>query len=91
MSIGRPTQALSLTDEERDKVELLARRPKSTQAMAQPARIVLNCAAGLTNKELRVAGVGAGDADLTLPTAITLKASARNRSCHDFGMLNMLP
>jgi transposase len=52
MSTGRPTAELALTDEEKDKLELLARRPKSAQAMAQRARIVLNCAAGLSNTEV---------------------------------------
>jgi transposase len=52
MGTGRPTQPLTLTDEERDKLELLARRPKSAQAMAQRARIVLHCAAGMSNSDV---------------------------------------
>src|SRR5580693_5441256 len=49
MRIGRPTKPLDVTAEERQKLELLARRPKSSQALAMRARIVLNCAADLTN------------------------------------------
>lgn len=52
MSTGRPTQPLELKDDEREKLDMLARRPRSTQAMAQRARIVLNCAAGLSNTEV---------------------------------------
>jgi len=49
MGIGRPTKPLNLTAEERDKLTMLARRPKSAQAMAMRARIVLGCDEGLTN------------------------------------------
>ena len=49
MRTGRPTKPLDVTDEERQKLELLARRPKSSQALAMRARIVLNCATELTN------------------------------------------
>src|SRR3954451_10196988 len=52
MSTGRPIQPLNITDDERQKLELLARRPKSAQAMAQRARIVLHCAAGSSNKDV---------------------------------------
>ena len=34
MGIGRPTKPLDLTDEEREKLTMLARRPKSAQATA---------------------------------------------------------
>jgi hypothetical protein len=40
---------LSLTVEERETLERWARRPKSAQALAQRARIVLKCAAGRSN------------------------------------------
>jgi len=43
MGIERPTKPLNLTSEERDKLAMLARRPKSAQAMAMRARIVLGC------------------------------------------------
>ena len=43
---GRPKQELVLSDEERLSLERLANRPKSAQAMALRARIVLTCAAG---------------------------------------------
>ncbi len=49
MRTGRPTKPLEMTEEERQKLELLARRPKSSQAMAMRARIVLSCGAGLNN------------------------------------------
>lgn len=54
MSTGRPIQPLNLTEDERQKLELLVRRPKSAQAMAQRARIVLKCAAGLPNTEVAI-------------------------------------
>jgi transposase len=60
MTIGRPTKPLNVTPEEEEKLSMLARRPKSAQAMALRARIVLGCSAGLSNaevaKRLRVTG-----------------------------------
>jgi len=44
---GRPKSPLILTDDERQKLETWARRPKSTQRLATRARIVLACAEGL--------------------------------------------
>ena len=44
MRKGRPLAILRLTAEERDTLERWARRPKSAQALAQRARVVLACA-----------------------------------------------
>jgi transposase len=49
MGIGRPTKPLNVTSEEREKLAMLARRPKTGQAMAMRARIVLGCDEGLAN------------------------------------------
>ena len=49
---GRPKPLLSLTDDERQKLETWANRPKSTQRLATRARIVLACAEGLDNKDV---------------------------------------
>ena len=49
MAIGRPIPSLTLTTEERQTLEGWARRPKTAQAVAQRARIVLGCAEGKTN------------------------------------------
>ena len=49
VSIGRPTKPLNLSHQEKEKLAMLARRPKSTQAIAMRARIVLACAEGLNN------------------------------------------
>jgi transposase len=49
MRTGRPLKPLTLQPEERTKLELMARRPKTDQRTAQRARIVLDCAAGLSN------------------------------------------
>jgi len=46
---GRPIKPLVLKPEEQSKLELMARRPKTDQRTAQRARIVLDCAAGLSN------------------------------------------
>src|ERR1700733_14535315 len=62
MGIGRPTMPLEVTAEERQKLELLARRPKSSQALAMRARVVLNCADGQTNDAV------AQKLDITRPT-----------------------
>ena len=40
----RPKPALVLTDDERQKLQTIARRPKSAQRLAQRARIILACA-----------------------------------------------
>ena len=60
MGIGCPTKPLNLTAEEKDKLAMLARRPKSAQAMAMRARIVLDCDEGLSNgsvaKKLQITG-----------------------------------
>src|SRR5438128_1299839 len=49
MRTGRPTAELVVTGEEREALERWARRPKTAQALAQRARIVLACATGATN------------------------------------------
>jgi transposase len=46
---GRPKAELSLSDEERQALERLTRRPKSAQAMALRARIILASATGSPN------------------------------------------
>jgi transposase len=60
MAIGRPTKPLNVTPQEKEKLSMLARRPKSAQAIAMRARIVLGCNDGLSNGEvarrLRVTG-----------------------------------
>src|SRR5882672_4055825 len=60
MAIGRPTKPLNLTPEEKEKLAMLARRPKSSQAIAMRARIVLACAEGMSNgaaaSKLRITG-----------------------------------
>jgi transposase len=47
---GRPKALLELTSEEQDQLVRWARRRKSSQALALRSRIVLGCAAGLSNK-----------------------------------------
>lgn len=60
MAIGRPTKPLNVTPAEREKLAMMARRPKSSQAMAMRARIVLGCDEGSSNsmvvKKLRITG-----------------------------------
>lgn len=46
MAVGRPTKALNVTPEEKEKLRMRARRPKSGQALAMRARIVLGCEEG---------------------------------------------
>lgn len=47
---GRRLEALMLTDVEKSELMALAARPKTAQALAERARIVLICAEGLENK-----------------------------------------
>ena len=64
MRLGRPTQPLTLTDDERETLGQWARRPKTAQALAQRARMVLECSMGKTNTavaaELRVSQATVG-------------------------------
>src|ERR1051326_5385840 len=52
MRTGRPKADLIVTEEERERLQQWARRPKSSQALAQRSRIVLECAAGKNNQEV---------------------------------------
>jgi transposase len=58
MQRGRPIPPITLSTEERELLERWARRPKTAQATALRARLILGCAAGKTNtvvaRELRV-------------------------------------
>lgn len=54
MAVGRPIPPLTLKDDEREALERWARRPKTAQALAQRARIVLACATGKTNTAVAV-------------------------------------
>lgn len=49
MRSGRPMPSLPLTMEERETLNRWIRRPKTAQALAQRARIILACATGETN------------------------------------------
>jgi transposase len=54
----------NVTSEEKEKLAMLARRPKSAQAIAMRARIVLGCEEGLSNgevaKKLQITGATVG-------------------------------
>jgi transposase len=52
MRTGRPKKPLEINDEDRDKLQTIARRPKSAQAMAVRARIVLSCGEGMSNSQV---------------------------------------
>lgn len=60
MPTGRPKKPLILTDEEREKLQQCARRPKTAQRLTVRCRIVLRCAEGLPNqamaREMRITG-----------------------------------
>ena len=46
MRTGRPKKPLEIVAADREKLSMIARRPKSAQAMAMRARIVLGCERG---------------------------------------------
>jgi hypothetical protein len=50
MRTGRPKQPLTVTEEERDRLESLAHRARSQALLARRARVVLACAEGLGNQ-----------------------------------------
>ena len=49
MALGRPKVTLVVTTTERETLEQWARRPRTAQALARRARIVLACASGASN------------------------------------------
>jgi len=50
MRTGRPKQPLTITEEERERLESLAHRARSQALLARRARVVLACAEGLDNQ-----------------------------------------
>jgi transposase len=50
--MGRPTKPIELTEEERDKLQQWARRPKIAQRLALRHVFVLGCADGLENRQV---------------------------------------
>jgi transposase len=52
MRIGRPKKPLEITAADREKLSMIARRPKSAQALAIRARIVLSCGQGMSSSEV---------------------------------------
>jgi hypothetical protein len=52
MRTGRPLLTLTVSDEERQTLERWARRPKTAQALARRAEVVLGAAAGERNSSL---------------------------------------
>ena len=52
ISRGRPKAEVELSEDERGKLTTLVARPKSAQALAQRARIVLRCAEGVSNTQV---------------------------------------
>ncbi len=49
---GRPIPPLEITVEEKQSLELIVRRSRSTQAEARRAKAILLCAAGHRNSEV---------------------------------------
>jgi transposase len=52
MRTGRPTPAVVVTQDERETLQNWSRRPKSAQALALRARMILLCAADRSNTEV---------------------------------------
>ena len=52
MRTGRPKQSLTITEEERERLESLAHRARSQPLLARRARVVLGCAEGLDNQSV---------------------------------------
>jgi len=55
MAIGRPLPPLHLSKDERETLERWSRRPKTAQALALRARLILTSAAGNKNREVAAA------------------------------------
>ena len=52
--MGRTASTINLSERVREKLELMASRPKSSQREALRARIFLTCAEGKMNKDVAV-------------------------------------
>src|SRR5215210_7767626 len=52
MRTGRPKKPLQLEPSDKEKLELLARRPKTAQRVALRSKIVLQAAEGFSNQEI---------------------------------------
>jgi transposase len=52
MRTGRPKKAITLQPADKEKLEMLARRPKTAQRLAMRSKIVLRAAEGLPNGEI---------------------------------------
>jgi transposase len=52
MRTGRPKQPLTLAVNDKEKLELLSRRPKTAQRVAMRSKIILRAAEGLSNQEI---------------------------------------
>ena len=63
MAIGRPMPPLILDNTERETLERRVRRPKTAQALALRARMILGCAEGRSNT---VVGADLGVSDETV-------------------------
>ena len=63
MTIGRPMPPLILDDVERETLQRWVRRPRTAQALALRARIILACAEGRSNTAV---GVELGVSDETV-------------------------
>jgi len=64
MRTGRPKKALEIAGADHEKLRMMALRPRSTQAMAMRARIVLQCGQGMSNsavaRKLQITGATVG-------------------------------
>src|ERR1700728_2491179 len=64
MRTGRPKKPLEIVAADREKLRMMALRPRSTQAMAMRARIVLHCGQGMSNsavaRKLQITGATVG-------------------------------
>jgi DNA-binding CsgD family transcriptional regulator len=52
MRTGGPKKPLTIMEEDREKLRTIILRPKSTQALALRARIVLSCGQGMSNSQV---------------------------------------
>src|SRR5260370_5678727 len=50
MSKGRPVSEIKLSQQEYEKLRLIAQRPKSQQGMALRAKVIMSCSQGRTNQ-----------------------------------------
>jgi hypothetical protein len=85
MLIGRPVATIVLSSAEKEKLKLIANRPKSNQRDALRARMILEASEGLSNTEI------ARRERVCLPALARITTDAIRRGSFKVGIVGFQP